>query len=223
MPNPIIGMIGSGIGSSLIQSSAANRAAGAQTEAANAGIAEQQRQFDSIRALLQPFVQSGTQALGQQGALAGLNGQQAQQEAIAALAAGPEMAALTQTGQNAILQNAAATGGLRGGNTQGALAQFNQQALSSVINDQYGRLGGLAAAGQNAAGGVASAGQNTANNVTQLYGQIGAAQAGGALAGGTAWGNTLGGMGQLFGGMASPSGSIIPQGQTMFGRWGLGF
>lgn len=223
MPNPMIAMIAAGVLSAGVQSNAAGKASDAQTEASQKGLEEQKRQFDQIQKLLSPFVQQGTQALGAQGNLAGLNGQGAQQKAIANLAKGAEMQALTQTGQNAILQNASATGGLRGGNTQGALAQFNQQALSGVINDQYARLGGLAASGQNAAGGLASAGQANANNVSQLYGQIGAAGAGNALAQGQAFGQLAGGVGQMYGRLMKPNNGIIPEGQTMMSQWGFGY
>ena len=124
--------------------------------------------------------------------------------AISALEAGPEFQALTQAGEEAILQSAAATGGLRGGQTQAALAQFRPQVLSSLINQQYSRLGGLTALGQTttqnvaqlgqaAAAGQAAAGQQTAANISNLFGQQGAAQAGAALAQGQApgFGDTL--------------------------------
>ena len=57
---------------------------------------------------------------------------------------------MVQQGQDAILQNASAIGGLRGGNTQAALAQFRPALLSQLIAEQYNRLGGLSSLGQNA-------------------------------------------------------------------------
>jgi hypothetical protein len=110
---------------------------------------------------------------------------------------------LTRQGEEAILQQASATGGLRGGNTQGALAQFRPQVLSSLINQQYGRLGGLTSMGQNAAVGVGNAGMQTGQNISGLYGQQGAAAAGSALAQGQAFGNVMGGISQYAGGIAS--------------------
>jgi hypothetical protein len=196
-------VVGSAVVGGVVQSKAANKAADAQTQSAQAGIAEQNRQFDAMQALLQPYVGAGTTALGQQAALIGVGGQQAQADAIAALQQGPEFAALTQQGENAILQNASATGGLRGGNTQAALAQFRPQVLSSLIEQQYNRLGGLSSMGQNAAAGVGNAGMQTGNNISNLLQQQGAAQAGGALATGQAWGNVLGSIGQYAGGVSS--------------------
>ena len=216
-------ILGSSVIGGVVQSNAASSAAGAQTEAAEAGIAEQRRQFDLIQGLLEPYVGAGESALLQQMALGGMSGPEAQQAAIAAIEGGQEFETLTRSGEEAILQNASATGGLRGGNVQGALAQFRPQVLSSLINQQYGRLGGLTTLGQNAAVGTGNAGMQTGANIAELYGQQGAAAAGSALATGSAWGNALGGMGTLAGrGMAyqgyTPKGATSPLtfGQGMF-------
>ena len=155
---------------------AIDRAVNEQVGATEQGM-EQLRQSEAQgRVDLQPYAQAGqgglgglasfqgagVDAVGMQRALAGLDGPQAQQAAIAQIEASPQFAAMLQQGENAILQNASATGGLRGGNTQAALAQFRPALLSSLIEQQYARLGGLAAAGQNAAGSVAGLGQASA-------------------------------------------------------------
>jgi len=168
------------------QKKAGERAARSQGQAAEAGIEEQQRQFDAVKELLSPYVQAGNKSLSAQGDLVGINGVDAQASAIKALEASPQFAALTQQGESAILQNASATGGLRGGNTQAALMQFRPQMLAQTINDQYARLGGLTSIGQNAAAGTGNAGMQTGNNIAQLLQMQGAAQAGGALAVGKA-------------------------------------
>jgi hypothetical protein len=196
-------ILGSSVIGGVVQSKAASSAAGAQTEAAEAGIAEQRRQFDLIQGLLEPYVGAGESALLQQMALGGMSGPEAQQAAIAAIEGGQEFETLTRSGEEAILQNASATGGLRGGNVQSSLAQFRPQVLSSLINQQYGRLGGLTTLGQNAAVGTGNAGMQTGANIAELYGQQGAAAAGSALASGRAWGNVLGGIGQYAGGISS--------------------
>lgn len=180
--------------SSRSASKAAGRAADAQSRAADAQIAESQRQFDSIQELLKPYTQAGPGALTGQQNLLGLNGADAQQQAISALEGSPTMQALTQQGENAILQNASATGGLRGGNVQGALAQFRPQLLNQLIQQQYSNLGGLVSVGQNAAAGVGNAGQNSSNQIINALGQQGAAQAGAALATGQANANMWGGI-----------------------------
>jgi len=189
--------------SSQEQSSAASSAAGSQSAAAQAGIDEQRRQFDAIQKLLSPYVQAGTGALTSQQNLLGLNGAGAQGAAIEALRFSPQYTALTNEGENAILQNASATGGLRGGNVQGSLAQFRPQVLSSLIQQQLGNLGGLTTLGQNSAVQQGAAGQAMGNNVSGLLGQIGSAQAGNALAQGRAnaqmWNGLSNGLGMLAG------------------------
>ena len=196
-------VIGSAVIGGVAQSKAAKSAAASQTQAADKGIAEQRRQFDRIQELLNPYVEAGGVGLQQQMALGGMSGPEAQQAAISAIEGGSEFEALTRQGEEAILQQASATGGLRGGNTQGALAQFRPQVLSSLINQQYGRLGGLTSMGQNAAVGVGNAGMQTGQNISGLYGQQGAAAAGSAMAQGQAFGNVMGGISQYAGGVAS--------------------
>lgn len=178
----VIGKVVGGITGASQAADAASAAAGTQAASAQAGIDEQRRQFDALRASQQAFMDAGYGALGQQSALVGLNGTGAQQSAIDSIAASPAFMAARQQGENSILQNASATGGLRGGNTQAALGQFSPALLSAFINDQYGRLGGLTGLGQNAAAGVGNAGLATGNNIAQLLQQQGAAQAGGQLA-----------------------------------------
>lgn len=196
-------VVGSAVVGGVVQNKASKRAAAAQTQAADAGIAEQRYQFDRVQELLSPYVEAGDVSLQQQMALGGMSGAEAQREAIAAIEGGQEFQALTQQGEEAILQSAAATGGLRGGNTQAALAQFRPQVLSSLINQQYSRLGGLTALGQQSAAGVGTAGMQTGSNIANLYGQQGAAAAGSALASGQAFGNVIGSIGQYAGGVAS--------------------
>lgn len=105
-----------------------------------------------------------------------------QQQAINQIASGPEYQALLQQGENALLQNASATGGLRGGNIQGALMEFRPKLLNQLINQQYERLGGLTALGQRSAAGVGANEMTSASNIGQAYTDVGAAQAGSALA-----------------------------------------
>lgn len=173
---------------------AADSAAQAQGDASAAQISESRRQFNAIQDLLKPYTEAGTGALTAQQNLLGLNGTDEQQKAIGAISGSPQMAALLQQGENAILQNASATGGLRGGNTQAALAQFRPQLLSQLIQQQYSNLGGITSIGQNAAAGVGNAGQNSSNQIINALGQQGAAQAGAALASGQANAQMWGGI-----------------------------
>ena len=247
---PIGGAIGSALGGAFDSRKSVKDASQVQQQAAEGGIEEQRRQFDEVTKLLspftkagetalgglQPYAQAGAPALGQQQALLGLQGPQAQQQAISALQASPQFQALQQQGENAILQNASATGGLRGGNVQAALAQFRPQILSSLIDQQYNRLGGLSSMGQLTTQNIASmgqasgarqaaAGQQTAANISNLMGTQGAAQAGGilgqqsALSGGInqAFGaiQGAGGFGNLFGGNGLNMGTALNYGTNI--------
>lgn len=183
----VVGSAALGVYSSRKQGQAAARASDAQSQAALAGIDEQARQFDQIQTLLEPWVNSGQDASGQLWELAGLNGTRRQRLAIEGIEKGPEFTAALQQGENAILQNASATGGLRGGNTQGALAEFRPALLADVINQRYARLGEISRMGLNAAAGTGQFGQQSTNNITDLLQQQGAAQAGGQLARGNVY------------------------------------
>lgn len=187
--------------SSEAQADASAQASGVQAESSAAGIAEKRRQFDAVQALLKPYVDAGGQALIGQKDLIGLNGADPQAAAIAALEGSPAFTAMTRNGENAILQNASATGGLRGGNTQAALAQFRPELLAQLINQQYSRLGGITSMGQNSAALTGNAGMSTGTDIANLLQQGGAAQAGGILGAGKAeanmWGNVAGGIGQF--------------------------
>ena len=211
MPDPITGLVvagGSLLGSSM-QAKAAGSAAETQAGAAQAGIEEQRRQFDAMQELLKPYTEAGPGALAQQQAFLGLQGPEAERAAIERISGGETYKALAQQGEEALLQRASATGGLRGGNIQAALGQFRPALLSSLIDQQYGRLGGLTDIGQASAARTGAYGQQTGANVATLLGQQGAAQAGGilgqqnALTGGInqAFGTIqgLGGLGKLFG------------------------
>lgn len=179
------------------------------TQRAIAGmqIGESRRQFSEVQRVLAPFITAGNEALGplkqyqatglealgDQRDLLGMNGTQAQQAAISALSNSPEMAAYLQQGEGAILQNAAATGGLRGGNTQAALAQFRPSLLAGMISQQYDRLGGLTSLGANTSSMLYQTGQSAAagqaNAGMQVAGQVGSALAGYSQGVGQAYAN----------------------------------
>lgn len=222
-----IGKVIGGITGANQAADAAKDASQTQAQAAQLGIDEQKRQFDALQAVLAPYVNAGTGSLSAQQNLLGLNGASAQQDAISGIKASPQYQALAQAGQDSILQNASATGGLRGGNTQAALGQFQPQLLSQLIQQQYSNLGGLTSLGQNSAAGVGNAGLQTGSNVAQLLQQQGAATAGGQIAQGNSARNgfgsalqlgalgyglySLGGLGAAAGAGATPS--MIAAGQ----------
>jgi hypothetical protein len=191
MPDPVTGLIAGGatiIGGSMQSSaakSAAGTAAGAQERSAELGIQEQRRQFDAIRELLQPYVEAGTPALAAQQAMLGFGPAGAEQAQIDAVTRSPIFQERVRQGEQALLSQASATGGLRGGNIQAALAQFRPAILAEELETRFGRLGGMVGLGQRSAVGVGEAGMQMGRDVSGLLATQGAARAGAALAGGT--------------------------------------
>lgn len=179
-------VVAGGIYSSSQQGKAAGKAADAQSEASQAGIEEQRRQFDAMQALLKPYVTAGNQSLTAQQDLLGLNGTNAQQQAINGIKSGPAYTSAMQSGANLITQNAAATGGLRGGNTQDALGRYGGDLLTTLTQNQFANLGGLTSLGQNSAAQTGNAGMQSASNISTLLAQQGSANAGGYIAQGNA-------------------------------------
>jgi hypothetical protein len=133
----------------------------------------QQQAGQQAQAGLNPYAQLGADSIDMQRALAGLNGPEAQQAALQQLQNSPQFTAQLQAGEDAILRNASATGGLRGGNTQAALGQFAPQLLNQLIEQQLNRLGGFSAAGQQAAGQQGAFGLNSAGARADLLAQQG--------------------------------------------------
>ena len=140
---------------------------------------------------------AGTQALQQQSALAGLEGPEAQRAAIANLEANPEFQAIARQGEEAILANAAATGNLRGGNVQAALAQFRPKLLQAYIEQQYSRLGGLSGQGLDVSTDLLNRGFGAVSDVANLRAGTGTTAAKLALGRGEDLAQTLTGLGGL--------------------------
>jgi len=183
MPDPVTGLIigGTQLVGGMMQADAAGDAAAVQAGASEAGIVEQRRQFEAMRELLKPYVEAGTPALAQQQALLGLGGPEAERAAIERIQGGVGFQESVRQGEEALLQRASATGGLRGGNIQAALAQFRPAMLREAIDQQYSRLGGMTSLGQQSAAGVGTAGMETGSAIARLQAERGAALAGGEL------------------------------------------
>jgi hypothetical protein len=172
---------GASLASGAMNSSAASSAANAQVNQDKSALALQQQEFNTTQANLSPWMQAGQSALGQYGNLIGSNGSTQQQAAIAALQQSPLYTSMINQGDQAVLAQASATGGLRGGNIQNSLANFNANALNTVIQNQIGNLGTLSGSGQNAAAGLGGFAANYAGTASSTLGNIGSAQAGGIL------------------------------------------
>ena len=193
MPGPVTALVvgGTQVVGGIMQADAAEDAANIQAGAAGQGISEQRRQFDALQALLKPYTEAGLPALEQQQAFLGLRGPDAERAAIERIQGGVGFQEAVRQGEEALLQRASATGGLRGGNVQAALAQFRPALLNQAIEQQYSRLGGMTTLGQQSAAGVGAAGMETGTNIANLLGQQGAALAGGELGQAKAYGQVL--------------------------------
>ena len=213
MPDPVTALVvgGTSLVSSAVGSKAAKGAGQLQYDAAMAGVDETRAAREEMRGLLEPYVSAGSPALQAQMAALGLSGPEAQQAYVSQQEQSPIFQALAQQGEEAMLQNASATGGLRGGNIQGALAQFRPGLLNQFLTQQYDRLGGMTSLGQQSAAGVGTSGMQSAGAIADLLGQGGAAQAGAKLGAANAWQQSLN-LPAQFAGMA------YGQGKPGFGK-----
>lgn len=174
------------------QKKASQQATDAMVAAYNRGIDVQDKQYQQTRQDYMPYTQAGNNAVTSldgliraaygdptQGRPTVATGEMtsAQADLESRLKGTPLYQSLFRNGEEAILQNASATGGLRGGNTARGLADFGSDTLLNVYNNQLSNLYGLANLGIGATGSVANAGANNANNTTALLGNIGQAQA----------------------------------------------
>lgn len=178
-------------------------------------------QFASTTANYQPYLTAGTGALGQESDLLGLNGNDQQGSAIAALQASPLFQTLFKTGTDSVLGAASATGGLRGGNVNQALYNNGQQTLAQVIQQQLQNLGGLSSQGLSATGQLGQLGTQNAGNVANLDTQSGAANAGSILGQQTVTNQATSGLQTQLSNIFGGSGGITNLLGGLFGSGGL--
>ena len=176
---------------------ASRKAAKAQTAAMQQGIGQQGQILGQVEGYYDPYRQFGAEALGQYGDLLGTNGAAGQQAAIEALRNSPYFKALYGQGEEAVLQNASATGGLRGGNTQRSLYELGENTLAQTIQQQLANLTGGVNMGYGTAGALGSAAMGTGNNITDLLVGQGQAKAQDILTRGAIDNSFWGGLGSL--------------------------
>lgn len=107
---------------------------------------------EGIRSL-NKWTQPGVAANNMQAALSGAMGNEAQAEAYANFNDSPGQQFLRERGEQAVLRNAAATGGTRGANVMKALSDYGQGMAQQDFQNYFNRAGtvadrGLAAQGQ---------------------------------------------------------------------------
>lgn len=163
------------------QGKAADKAAQLQYDATKLGISESARQFDATRADFAPYQALGTAAAPHLGNLTGTNGVDAQMAEVLGIKQSPVYTQTVQNGEDAILANASATGGLRGGNVEDGLARFRGDALSSAIAAQLANYSGQVGIGSGASDAVGNFGANAVAQQNALRNQGAQAQAGAVL------------------------------------------
>lgn len=194
-----IGSIGANYLAGKQKQRAAERAAGQIEDQQRAAMAEQEKRLEQIKTMLSPWTSAGTTALEAQKQLLGLGTPEQQAAEIGKIEKSPFFQSLAKQSENAILQNASATGGLRGGNVESALLQFRPSLLQQLVNERISQFGGLSANGQNATNLLAQATQNVGNQNAQSFSGIGAAQAGASTAQGAANSSLFSGISDLAG------------------------
>lgn len=237
MPDAVSGtMAAINIGTSLFKDDGVDSAVGASNEGINNAIASNRKSLEEIQKMFAPYMQAGTGALTGQQDILGVNGAKAEKQALDNIFSSPIFKGLMEQGENSILQNASATGGLRGGNVQKALGQFSPNLLNTLLQQKLQGLQGLTNLGYNATGGATNAIQNFGGiNADLLVGQ-GRVNAGGAVSKANnqnallgAFGNLLGNGGGLgnfgnllgsFGGGGGGGGDLV--GSLTGGSGGLG-
>lgn len=192
----LVAVAGATIVGGVIGSQAAGSAADEQSASAQAGMESEERMFERSLELQQPYREAGYGALEQ---LQGLATPEGRAQSLQDYYAGPEYAALAAQQEKQALGNAAVTGGVRGGNTQAALAsiapQLGQNYLSNLYNQQTGLANlGMGAASQGAAGATGLGG-----SLSALQQQAGQASAANSLAQGNIWSGAVGTLGGLAG------------------------
>lgn len=207
-----IGIVGGLLGGGSAKK-ASKKASAELVAALQGGINTMNANLDYTKGIYQPAIDVLDPSVTAMADLLGLNGGGSQQMSLDGLQSSPLMESLTRNGEEAVLQNAAATGGIRGGNTQRGLADFRSDTFARLIQQQLANLGGLSSIGLGGAGAVTGASGNTAQAIAQMLGQQGQARAGQQITAGGInsqnWNNVAGFgqdvLGSIFGGRSANS------------------
>jgi len=178
-------IVGGPIVNTILGSSSSKKAIGRANDATQLGLANARTDLNSQLAAsqgrLDPYEHAGTDALSGIRSILGLDGNDAQGSAITGLQNSPLFQSLMRNGQDILLNNASATGGLRGGNLQHGLANFSADTLAQVIQQQLSNLSPLMSQGFGATQFGAGLGAQNAAQLGQLDVGSGQANAGAIL------------------------------------------
>ena len=193
-----LGAAAVGVGSAVMGSKAAGKAADTQAQSSAEAIGEQRRQYDQTRADYTPYREAGTAALGQ-----------LQTEMNAPVTASdalnePGYQFGMQQGQQALDRKAAAGGGRVSGAALKAASEYATNYATTGYNaayqrrqDRLARLSALAGIGQTSTAGSAAAGAASSNAISGLVSAQGNAAGAAPLAQGNIWGNATNQLGAV--------------------------
>lgn len=194
----LVAVAGAGLAGAYISSESSKDASKAQQASAQQGIESQEAMFNQSLELQKPYREAGYEAV--QG-LQGMADANQRGEMLNDYYNSGEYQALEGQQTEQSLRNAAATGGIRGGNTQAALANIAPQLGQNFLNNQQNQLTGLANMGMGAASQGAQGAQLFGSQQSALQQQIGQSQAQNALTQGSIGSglvNDLGGLGYQY-------------------------
>jgi hypothetical protein len=163
-------------------------------------MAMQQEWMNYLKSQYEPYSAVATDALSAQVGLSGLGGDEAKQQMIQDIQKDPLYRAKLAAGDDAVLRNQSATGGLRSGNTQSALAVQNQGMLSTEIDNRYNLLAGLSGQGFQGQQAMSAYGGQTIDQMSTTLGTMASGQIAAGAASAQRGSGLLGG---LIGGAAS--------------------
>tara|TARA_R110000782_G_scaffold270453_1_gene371290 strand:+ start:6795 stop:7766 length:972 start_codon:yes stop_codon:yes gene_type:complete len=151
-----------------------------EQNAYRSGIMEQRRQADLNREMLMPYINAGSQSLGQQSRISGLLGQDEQQLAFGEFNASPGQQYLRSKAQSAVNKYSPNLGTLSP-QAQVRLGEYSGGVAETNFGNYMSRLQGIGQLGQQQGNVLAQGGQQLSQGIGQMQQGIGQAGAQGTL------------------------------------------
>lgn len=159
---------------SALNAFSGDKAAKTQERAARAAGDTIWKQYETTRADLAPYRESGSTALSRYRDLLGFNGQDAAKTALGGYTQSPFLSRMVQDTTNAVENSRAARGNLFSGGTYNEIADKAGQLYLGDYNNYLSRIGGMIDSGQSAAAQTgqfgAAAAQGKADSINAVGG-----------------------------------------------------
>lgn len=177
------------VGGGLLKSSAGNKAADAQAQAAMYAADLQDKQFQQTRSDMAPWRTAGSQAIGQLSDMLKPGYDHT---------TSPGYEFRFDEGRRAVEGSAASKGLLLSGGNLKDLTRFGQGVAADDFNQQFNRTAAVASGGQQAVSTLGQLGAQSAAQRGEYATQAGNARASGYVNQGNAWAGTLGDIYSIF-------------------------